>query len=347
MRPHEVSMSKICDGESALTGAPVSSLQHVGSSVRRRAAEIKIGGATTPYTHPHPNCPRKRGGAPAPLTRDRSSAAPREAARSASLLPPRGLAGAEVGLRPRGEDDLAILVLDVGEGEGERGRAAHDLALLVVLGAVARAHELALGGVPGHDAAEVGAHGGEAVVLERLVVVHDEVGGVTLEALHELASARVVGAQPATLRHVVTEGVLGDRTGAAAAAAGRHEKGDVRHGHAEAGNAHGRREDGVHHVTAVHVRHEGICLGLGLGVASELLSSSSSWSWERRAPKTRFDFRASATRWSWFLPRPGAFDAPGVVRTTQWHTRRHALALSLALAPRGARRERARPGGHW
>mmetsp|Transcript_26621 Transcript_26621/g.83298 ORF Transcript_26621/g.83298 Transcript_26621/m.83298 type:complete len:330 (-) Transcript_26621:163-1152(-) len=261
MRPHEVSMSKICDGESALTGAPVSSLQHVGSSVRRRAAEIKIGGATTPYTHPHPNCPRKRGGAPAPLTRDRSSAAPREAARSASLLPPRGLAGAEVGLRPRGEDDLAILVLDVGEGEGERGRAAHDLALLVVLGAVARAHELALGGVPGHDAAEVGAHGGEAVVLERLVVVHDEVGGVTLEALHELASARVVGAQPATLRHVVTEGVLGDRTGAAAAAAGRHEKGDVRHGHAEAGNAHGRREDGVHHVTAVHVRHEGILRG--------------------------------------------------------------------------------------
>lgn len=54
---------------------------------------------------------------------------------------------------------------------------------LVVLGAVAGADELVLGLVPGDDATQVGAHGVEAVVLDALVLLHDQVGGVTLEAL--------------------------------------------------------------------------------------------------------------------------------------------------------------------
>jgi hypothetical protein len=45
---------------------------------------------------------------------------------------------------------------------------------------VARALELVLGLVPGHDAAEVGAHGVEAVVLDGAVILDDDVGGVTL-----------------------------------------------------------------------------------------------------------------------------------------------------------------------
>ena len=68
----------------------------------------------------------------------------------------------------------------MGEGQGKRSRTANHLPVGVVLGAVARALELVLSLVPGHDAAEVGAHGVEAVVLDGAVILDDDVGGVTL-----------------------------------------------------------------------------------------------------------------------------------------------------------------------
>jgi hypothetical protein len=48
---------------------------------------------------------------------------------------------------------------------------------------VAGADELVLGLVPGHDAAQVRAHGVQAVALDRLVLLHDQVRRVTLQAL--------------------------------------------------------------------------------------------------------------------------------------------------------------------
>ena len=97
------------------------------------------------------------------------------------LLPPGLEAGAEVGLGPGGEhDDVRLVDVGVREGEGEGRGAADHLTLVVVLGAVARALELVLSLVPGHDAAKVGAHGVEAVVLDGAVILNDDVGGVTL-----------------------------------------------------------------------------------------------------------------------------------------------------------------------
>ena len=97
------------------------------------------------------------------------------------LLPPGLEAGAEVGLGPAGEhDDISLVDVGVREGEGQGRGAADHLTLVVVLGAVARALELVLSLVPGHDAAEVGAHGVEAVILDGAVILDDDVGGVTL-----------------------------------------------------------------------------------------------------------------------------------------------------------------------
>ena len=97
------------------------------------------------------------------------------------LLPPGLEAGAEVGLGPgREHDDVRLVDVGVREGEGEGRGAADHLTLVVVLGAVARALELVLSLVPGHDAAKVGAHGVEAVVLDGAVILDDDVGGVTL-----------------------------------------------------------------------------------------------------------------------------------------------------------------------
>jgi hypothetical protein len=66
-------------------------------------------------------------------------------------------ASAEVGLLPRGQDDLAIHLVEVREGKRERRRAADNLASGGVLRAVARANVLELSAVPWDDAAEVSA----------------------------------------------------------------------------------------------------------------------------------------------------------------------------------------------
>lgn len=62
----------------------------------------------------------------------------------------------------------------------QRRGPADDLALVVVLAAVARALELVLSLVPGDDAAQVRAHGVQAVVSQGAVVLHDQVRGVAL-----------------------------------------------------------------------------------------------------------------------------------------------------------------------
>jgi len=102
-------------------------------------------------------------------------------------LPPRRRVGAEVGLGPGREDGLAVDIVAVGKRERERRRAADHLAGRVVLGAVARAHVLVLSAVPRHDAAKVGADGVDGVVLERAVLLGDQVVGIALEALDERA----------------------------------------------------------------------------------------------------------------------------------------------------------------
>merc|ERR1719478_1162014 len=94
--------------------------------------------------------------------------------------------------------------------------AADNLALEVVLGAVARAHELVLGLVPGDDAAKVGAHGVHTVVSEGAIVLDHEVGGITLQALGQGAIASLVGREPGSGLHVIAVGVLGSDTSATA-----------------------------------------------------------------------------------------------------------------------------------
>lgn len=62
----------------------------------------------------------------------------------------------------------------------QRRRSTDNLALVIVLGSMARADELVLGAVPRHDAAKVRADGVDPVGREGLVGLHDEVGRITL-----------------------------------------------------------------------------------------------------------------------------------------------------------------------
>merc|ERR1719305_1967054 len=124
------------------------------------------------------------------------------------LLPPGLRVRAEVGLRPRGEGDNVVGRVAMGERQRERRRATNDLAGEVVLGAMARADVLVGGAVPRHDAAEGRAHGVDGVVLNRAILLHDQVVRVALEALHQRATGEGVLLRPLSADHVIAQGVL-------------------------------------------------------------------------------------------------------------------------------------------
>lgn len=171
-------------------------------------------------------------------------------------VPPWIAAGAEVLLLPALQDDIVGLIkLDVLQGEGQGCRAARDGAVRGILGAVARALELVLSLVPRHDTSQMGAHGVECKVLEiGAVVVDNEVGGVALEPLDEVARARKVGLEVLGAVDVVAQGVLGDGAAAGAAARLRDKEVGERAQDAQGDGADRARQQDVHGVALGHVR---------------------------------------------------------------------------------------------
>lgn len=99
---------------------------------------------------------------------------------------------------------------------------------------VARAHELVGGLVPGNDATQVSADSVDAKVLHLALVGDDEVGGIALEALDELAVAGV-GLDPLSDDDIVAKGILSQEAAAVAAGLGGGEVGDEDGGEDEDG----------------------------------------------------------------------------------------------------------------
>ncbi len=130
-----------------------------------------------------------------------------------ALVPPSLSTGAEVLLSPWGEKDLAVLGnFSVGQCKRERSRTSDDSPFRRVLRPMARAHELIIGGGPWYDASQVGAHwsklsnpyetstlsscnlvipnlltGIQTVLLKTLVLLDDQVSGISLETLSQRA----------------------------------------------------------------------------------------------------------------------------------------------------------------
>merc|ERR1711933_294509 len=134
-----------------------------------------------------------------------------------SLNPPRLQARAEVRLRPRGHGDVAVDDGGVRQRQGQWRRATHHLAVLVVLRAMARAAELVRSPVPRHDTAQVRAHGADAKVLDA-ILRGDDVRGLALQALHELAVVVLMRLLPALETHRGASLAAADRGAATAAA---------------------------------------------------------------------------------------------------------------------------------
>mmetsp|Transcript_2988 Transcript_2988/g.8669 ORF Transcript_2988/g.8669 Transcript_2988/m.8669 type:complete len:226 (+) Transcript_2988:172-849(+) len=179
------------------------------------------------------------------------------------LVPPALSIGTEIGLGPGREHDLAILGhIAVGKGEGKGSGAANDGTGGGVLGSMAGAHELVVGGGPRDDAAKVGADGVEAVGLKGLVVLDDKVSGISLEALGEGAVTDGLLGKVVLGEKVVAKGVLGGDAASSAAGARGEEEGDVGDGKSADGNCGTSDKDQVHEVTTVLVDVE-LVGGLG------------------------------------------------------------------------------------
>mmetsp|Transcript_35399 Transcript_35399/g.78577 ORF Transcript_35399/g.78577 Transcript_35399/m.78577 type:complete len:297 (+) Transcript_35399:139-1029(+) len=174
------------------------------------------------------------------------------------LLPPGGLTGTEVSLGPGAQGHNASLVdVSVCQGQRQGSRAADHLALSVVLGAVAWALELVLSTNPRDDAAQVGAHGVDTEVLNVAILVHHQVGWVTLQALGQRVVTLGVGLQPLGSLDVVAQGILGSLAATSTTGALGDEEQGVGHSQSTHGQADASQEDQVHGIPLGHVRHLG------------------------------------------------------------------------------------------
>ena len=63
----------------------------------------------------------------------------------------------------------------MGKSEGKRGRSTNNVTIGSVLGSVARAHELVLGGRPRDNATQVRADSVQTILLESLVFLDNKV----------------------------------------------------------------------------------------------------------------------------------------------------------------------------
>ncbi len=100
----------------------------------------------------------------------------------------------------------------MGQGQGQRGGTADHGPFRVVLAAVAGTDELVLAAVPGDHATEMGADRVEADGADGALPFDDQIGGISLEALHQAAVAFGVAGQPAAGHDRNAEVVEGNGT---------------------------------------------------------------------------------------------------------------------------------------
>ena len=140
------------------------------------------------------------------------------------------------------------------KGQGKRSWASDDLAIGVVLGTVAWAHELVFSFVPWHDASQMGTDGVDAKVLDS-TVSGDEICRVALKALHETVVTSWMSSFPSIELDIVSESVFGYETASATASTGWIEEVEETETQLADGQSNRTEQDEVHEITFVHIRN--------------------------------------------------------------------------------------------
>mmetsp|Transcript_13378 Transcript_13378/g.37667 ORF Transcript_13378/g.37667 Transcript_13378/m.37667 type:complete len:219 (-) Transcript_13378:442-1098(-) len=144
------------------------------------------------------------------------------------LVPPSLASGSEIILRPWGEGDLSIFSgVAVGKSKGKRGRSTNDVSIRGILGSVARAHELVVGGRPWDDATQVSADGVKSVVFKGLVILDNKVCSISLQSLGERSVSDGLRLEVRLREDIVSEGILSGDTGITTSGTRRDEEEDV------------------------------------------------------------------------------------------------------------------------
>jgi len=163
------------------------------------------------------------------------------------LVPPSLSSGSEIIFGPGGEGDLSVLGgITVGKGKGKRGRSTDNVSIRGVLGSVTRAHELVVGGGPWDNTSQVSADSVKTVVFESLVVLDDEVCGISLKSLGERSISGRLFREVSLGKDIVTEGILCRDTSGTASGTWRDEEKDVRDSDGTDGEGTGSEKDQVH-----------------------------------------------------------------------------------------------------
>jgi len=142
------------------------------------------------------------------------------------LVPPSLSASSEIVFRPRREKDLSVFGgVAVGKSKGKRGRSTNNVSIRSVLGSVARAHELVVGGGPWDNATQVGADGVKTVAFEGLVILDNKVCGISLQSLGQRSVSSGLLGKVCLGEEVVTKSILGrDTSGTTSGTRGDEEE---------------------------------------------------------------------------------------------------------------------------
>mmetsp|Transcript_56832 Transcript_56832/g.103921 ORF Transcript_56832/g.103921 Transcript_56832/m.103921 type:complete len:233 (-) Transcript_56832:142-840(-) len=142
------------------------------------------------------------------------------------------------------------------QSQREGSWATYNFASCVVLGAVARAHELVLSPVPWHHATQVCADSVESVIFDLLVLGNNEVGGIAPDTLDQLAGLCVILFQPSLKCDNISKCICSGHTCASTAFCWREEEGDVAKEAPPVWNRDGTESEQVQDGSPLHVRNE-------------------------------------------------------------------------------------------
>ena len=144
------------------------------------------------------------------------------------LLPPGLSSSTEIFLSPGSEgNNSSIIDITVGKCKRQGSRSSYNGSGRSVLRSVTWAHELVVGGRPRYDTSQVSAHSVKSVRLKVLVLLHDEVGGISLKSLGKGSVSNKLGGKVVLCDKVVSEGILGGTSATASSSRWGEEEVDV------------------------------------------------------------------------------------------------------------------------
>ncbi len=141
----------------------------------------------------------------------------------------------------------------MGKCKRKRGGSTYNGSGRGILRSVTGAHELIVRGGPGYNTSQMGAHGVKSVTLEGLVLLYDEVSGISLKSLGKRTISGQLGLEVWGGKEIISKGVLGGNSSSATSGRRGEEEVNVRKSKSGNGDSSRTNKDKVHDITTLLV----------------------------------------------------------------------------------------------